>query len=529
MQVLYNAKIYTNDPQRQYQRASTLVINNDRVIELGDEANILAEYGSKARLRDMQGKTIWPGLIDAHLHLENYSLGRQRIDCETPSLNECLARVSTAAARLEAGSWVLGHGWNQNVWPEGFGTAAMLDIASPHNPVYLTSKSIHSAWANSQALALAGITSETEDPVDGTIQRDHTGKATGILFETAMEWIEKVIPPPSLAQVHTAINQAQSPLWQVGLTGVHDYDQARCFSALQLLNQAGSLRLRVVKGIPLPDLPHAIAIGLRSGFGNLMLRVGSIKLFADGALGPRTAAMLAPYEDEGSNSGVLMLDSERILEYGQEATSHGLSLAIHAIGDRANHEVINAFESLRDFETHNNLPHLRHRIEHVQVLHPADYNRLAQLGIVASMQPLHATSDMLIADRYWGRRARHSYAWRSLLDNDTILAFGSDAPVEVPNPFLGLHAAVTRCRVDGSPAPQGWYPEQRLALAEALNAYTVGAAYAAGMEGQQGKLAPGYLADLIVLDVDPFIIPPEQLATVKPLATMVGGEWVWEA
>jgi predicted amidohydrolase YtcJ len=238
--------------------------------------------------------------------------------------------------------------------------------------------------------------------------------------------------------------------------------------------------------------------------------------------------MLQPYEGEPENRGMLLLDAEEIFEKGRLAVENGLALAVHAIGDRANHEVLNAFAQLQSLPGIDRV-RLRHRIEHVQLLHPDDAGRLAQLGVIASMQPIHATSDMLMADRFWGERARQSYAWRTQLQKGAVLAFGSDAPVESPNPFWGIHAAVTRQRADGYPDLQGWFPEQRLAVSEALQAYTTGAAYAAGREHEQGRLAPGYLADLVVLDTDPFTCPPENLRNIQAQATMVGGEWVWRA
>ena len=341
-----------------------------------------------------------------------------------------------------------------------------------------------------------------------------------------------------------AIINAQSKLWELGLTGIHDFDGSVCFDALHHVHQNGALRLRVVKNIPVDELPHASALGLRSGFGDDYLRIGGIKAFTDGALGPLTAAMLQPYENDPDNLGMLLLDAEEILEYGQEAASAGLSMTVHAIGDRANHEALNAFEKLREFEMNilkgdrrqgtgylrhrSSVPRLlRHRIEHVQLLHPEDVPRLAQLGIIASMQPIHATSDMLMADQYWGERAAYGYAWKSQLNHGAVLAFGSDAPVESPNPFWGLHAAVTRQRPDGSPGPEGWYPQQRLNITEALRAYTYGATYTAGTEDHQGKLSPGYWADLVVLDIDPFTCDPSELHKIRPLRTMVGGEWVF--
>jgi hypothetical protein len=318
-------------------------------------------------------------------------------------------------------------------------------------------------------------------------------------------------------------------LWQIGLTGAHDFDRRLCFAALQVLHERGELSLRITKSLPLEDLEHAIALGLRTGFGDDLLRIGSIKAFADGALGPRTAAMLQPYEGEPDNRGMLLLDAEELFEHGRSAVQNGLSLAVHAIGDRANHEVLNALTQLRAVERQLSpeRPALRHRIEHVQIIHPDDAGRLVQAGIIASMQPIHATSDYLMADRYWGERSASAYAWRTMLEHDTPLAFGSDAPVESPNPFWGLHAAVTRQRPDGSPGTQGWYPEQRLSVIEALQGFTTGAAYAAGMEDRLGMLASGFLADLLVLDTDPFTSQPEALMDIRPLGTMVEGQWVY--
>jgi hypothetical protein len=288
------------------------------------------------------------------------------------------------------------------------------------------------------------------------------------------------------------------------------------------------LGLRVLKSIPLEDLPHAIGLGLRTGFGDDFLRIGSLKLFADGALGPHTAAMLEPFIDETENYGILNLDKEQVFEFGSRAVDHGISLAVHAIGDRANHEVLDGFAQVRKYEKIKAYPYLRHRIEHVQLLHPSDTGRLADLDLIASMQPIHAPSDLYMAEKSWGRRTAFSYAWRTQLDHGTRLAFGSDAPVESPNPFWGLHAAVTRQRADGSPGGSGWHSEQRLNIEEALLGFTQGPAYAAGMEQKTGMLREGYLADLIVLGQDPFECQPSELMDIKPLATMVAGEWVWE-
>ncbi|MEX2144115.1 MAG: amidohydrolase [Anaerolineales bacterium] len=529
MLILYNARVHTLDPQCPQAEALAIRLapeNQGCVLALGSLPELKQEFPN-AELLDMHGNTVLPGLTDAHVHFRQYSLGLTAVDCDTFTRAECLERVQTAAAVAQPGAWLRGHGWRQNGWAEGFGTAALLDAAAPRNPVYLSAASMHAAWANSAALKAAGITAQTPDPLNGQIQRDASGQATGILFEAAMQLVADAIPSTTLEEDCVAMLSAQSKLWSYGLTGLHDFDRARSFRALQTLRERGELKLRVLKHIPVESLSQAVELGLRSGFGDDLLRLGAVKVFADGALGPRTAAMLDPYESEPENRGMLFVDSEQLLEWGQRAALGGLSMTVHAIGDRAVHEVLDAFEQLRDFERNNGLPARRHRIEHVQVHHPDDQDRLGRLGLVASMQPLHATSDMLAAEKYWGERVQYSYGWKSQLDAGAVLAFGSDAPVESPNPFLGLHAAVTRRQVDGSPGPHGWLPEQRLSLAAALAAFTFGPAYLSGMETKLGRLAPGFLADLLVLDEDPFSIDPHELHHLQPKATMLGGEWVW--
>ncbi len=525
MNVLYNAKVYTLWEEKP--AATAVAIDSGRIIAVGSDPDVLALASRDSLVSDLHGRTVWPGLTDSHLHLQHYALGLNHIDCETGTRVECLSRVSQAAAKTSPAGWIRGHGWNQNDWPEGFGSAALLDKAAPDHPVYLTAKSLHAGWANSAALRLAGITAATPGPEDGVIQRDAAGNPTGILFESAMNLVEDIIPEPSQDEIIAAIRQAQPILWNMGLTGVHDFDRRACFQALQTLDGAGELKLRVVKSIPLENLSDAVAVGLKTGFGSDFLRIGSVKLFADGALGPQTAAMLQPYNNGKDNVGLLFLDAEQILEHGQLAAKSGLSLAIHAIGDRANHEVLKAYGQLRQFEQNMGLPHLQHRIEHVQVLRPDHLKRLAELGITASMQPIHATSDMDTADRYWGERARFAYAFNSLQERGTRLIFGSDAPVESPNPFWGLHAAVTRRRHTGYPSAEGWQPQERISLMQALEGYTLQPAAAAGWGQRLGRLAPGCYADLIVLPVDPFQVDPSGLFQLKPDRIMVAGEWVF--
>ncbi len=525
MKLLYNAYIHTQDPA--HPTESAIVIDRERIVAVGEANNLLPQYPN-AEKQNMEGRVILPGLTDAHLHLKNYALSLQKVDCETDTKEGCLRRVEERAKKASPGEWILGHGWNQNVWGI-WPTASELDSIAPNNPVYLTAKSLHAAWANTAALKLANVTSQTTDPQNGQIQRDDRGNTTGILLETAMELVGDVIPELTSHEIAEAMEKAQSRLWKMGLTGIHDFDRRDSFMALQQLHAQGRLKMRVLKNIPVELLDQAYDLGLQAGFGDDWLRIGSVKVFMDGALGPHTAAMFQPYVGEGENRGILNMDGEELFEHGRKAAQVGLGLTVHAIGDRANHEVLNAYEQLRKYEEKNHLPALRHRIEHVQVIHPDDAERLGRMNIIASMQPIHATSDMLMADAFWGERARLSYAWRTQLDHGARLALGSDAPVESPNPFRGLHAAVTRRRADGSPSAEGWYPEQKLTMAEAVEGYTLGPAYAANMETRLGRIAPGYLADLIVLEAsqDPFTCNADELLEMQSSATMVGGEWVY--
>ena len=524
MKLIYNAHIYTQNESQP--TASAIVIDRERIIAVGD-ADVLSSQYPNAEKQDLGGRFILPGLTDAHIHIRHYSLSLQRIECETDTKEECLRRVAERVNTAKPGEWILGHGWNQNTWNEWL-TAAELDAVAPNNPVYLTAKSYHAGLVNTAAMKLANITNQTPDPQNGGLQRDESGNITGVLLETAMELADKAIPEPSVNELASAIEKAQPILWKMGLTGVHDFDRRDSFMALQQLHMQNKLKLRVLKNIPMELLDQAYELGLRGGFGDDMLRIGNVKVFMDGALGPHTAAMFKPYEGEENNRGILNMDGEELFEHGRKAAGVGLGMTVHAIGDRANHETLDAFEQLRNYEKENGVPHMRHRIEHVQLLHPDDAARLGKLNVVASMQPIHAISDMKMADDFWGERANLSYAWRTQLDSGARLAFGSDAPVDSPNPFLGLHAAVTRRRADGSPSAAGWYPEQKLTLAEAWLAYTLGPAYAAYMEDRLGKLAPNHLADLIVLEKDPFTCDPDELLTVQSSATMVNGEWVYQ-
>lgn len=524
--ILFGGPILTLDPANP--SAEALAIGHGEILAVGGRQEVERWAGPATEAIDLRGSTVLPGLIDAHLHLSQLAASLDGVDCATPAKVECLQRVRERAASLPAGEWILGHGWDQNEWGT-YGTAAELDAVAPGHPVYLSAKSLHAAWVNSRALERARIDAETPDPEGGRIGRGADGTPNGILFESAMRLVTAVIPRPGIERLSAQLLRAQDNLLRLGLTAVHDFDGPDLLRALQLLRERGQLRLRVVKHIPVDHLPACLELGLRTGFGDPWLRIGNVKVFADGALGPRTAAMLDPYDGEPDNLGLLLIEREALVELGQRAAAAGLALAVHAIGDRANRVVLDAFEDLRKWERTHRLEQLRHRIEHLQLLHPDDIARVAQLQLVASMQPIHATSDRTMAERYWGNRVRTAYAWRSLSQAGAILAFGSDAPVESPNPFWGLHAAVTRQRRDEPTSRQGWLPEQTLDLPQALLGYTQGPAWAAGSQRHQGRLSPGSWADLIVLPDNPFDLQPAKLPHLLPKATMVGGEWAFRS
>ena len=526
MHILYNARLYL--PNTADNPSTAIAIDGDRIVAVGSDDELLASAPTGSSKLNMEGKTVWPGLTDSHLHLQMYGAFLSQVDCETATKQECLHRVAQKAMETPEGEWILGHGWNQNVWESGFGSAADIDEITSRHPVYLTDKALHSGWANSLALQLAGVNSQTADPEGGSIQRDTQGAPTGILFENAVRLVEAIIPPVSKTLLKNSLLAAQESLLRYGITSVHDFDGIECFAALQELDLEKKLMLRVCKGIPFTHLDDAIALHLRTGFGNDHLWLGSVKLFADGALGPQTAAMLAPYEGSSSDYGTLLLTADEVFEIGIRAVNSGMSLATHAIGDRATNQVLNGYGMLREYERQNQLPQLRHRVEHLQLMHPTDILKPRQLNITASMQPLHLTSDMHTADKYWGKRARYGYMLNTILQSGAPLIFGSDAPVESPNPFLGIHAAVTRTRSDGSPSEAGWYPKEKISLAQAVTAYTQTPAEIAGKSGKIGILRPGSKADLIVLKQDPFTIPASELYSIRPTAVMVDGQWVVE-
>ncbi|HMQ34365.1 MAG TPA: amidohydrolase [Chloroflexaceae bacterium] len=534
--VLYNGPIYTFDPGQPVARA--LAIRDGRVFAVGTEGRVQAAVaGQRGETINLRGRAVVPGLTDAHVHIVFQGLtAREARLGEAASLDDALAVVAGRARDLPPGAWLRGWGWDHIPWGRRWPTRADLDAVCPDRPAMLTRKDGHSLWVNSRALALAGVTADTPDPAGGQIQRDRDGEPTGVLLESAMELVRAVVPPVTEEERLDALRAALAEALSYGITSVHippgtnHASGPEALRALQTLRARGQLAVRALAYLAQPDLEGALAMGLRSGLGDRWVRLGGLKLFADGSLGSESAEMLSHYEGR-RHTGIATLPYEQLEDLVCRANMGGISVAVHAIGDAANRKVLDAIERARQAreQAGPDAPPLAlpNRIEHVQVIHQKDLPRLAQLEVIASMQPIHCTSDIEAADALWGPRCALAYAWRSLKDSGATLAFGSDAPVETMNPWRGVHAAVTRQRPGGHPAG-GWYPEQRLSAEEALLAYCVGPAIASGEAAEKGRLTVGALADMAVLTGDPLRSAPAELHAITAAMTIVEGKVAFE-
>ena len=528
-QILINGCIRTLEPNKII--VTALAITRDRISAIGSDSEIIQLAGNNTSVINLRERLVIPGMIDAHCHFDHFARQENDIYAGQPSKQQIIQIVANQAKITPQGQWITGHGWDHNRWGEDVPSASDLDIAAPNNPVYLTGHSMHISWANSAALNKAHVDASTPDPPGGMISRNESGDPNGIFYETASDLISAVMPELSVNAVANNMRFAQEKLWKTGLTGLHDYDPRISFSALKQMSQDNTLGLRITKNMPAVLIDEVISEGLYTGFGDKWLRIGGIKVFMDGALGARTASMLEPYELDSNNYGIVVTEEDELFSIAKRANTNNLAMTVHAIGDRANREVLNVYEKLRQNEIkHGHMPSkLRHRIEHVQLLHPDDYHRLGSSQIIASMQPIHATSDMDLAEKYWGKRISGSYAWRTQINAGAILVFGSDAPVESINPMWGIHAAVTRRKRTTNIGDSGWQSHQCLTVDEALRAYTVGPAYAAYLENDLGTLKPGKLADLVVLDQDIYCCNPLEIHSTNVLGTMIDGKWKYRS
>jgi len=517
--VITGARIYTLDERRPI--ASALAVKDGRIVYVGDDAGVITAISTHHI--HAHGATIVPGLIDAHGHMQALGTALETFDLrDVKSVAEVAAIVKEEAARRRPGEWIRGRGWDQTNWGARFPSAADLDAAAPANPVCLGRVDGHAIWVNRQALALAGITAQTPDPAGGRILRAATGEPSGVLIDKAMALVERSIPAPSAAEIRRRIARAARECARFGLTSVHDAGvTAGDLDAYRDLIAHGELPVRVYAMIGgAGDLWQRVLergpeIGDR-------LTVRAIKLIADGALGSRGAALLEPYSDDAGNTGLLMLTRDQIAQVAKEAKAHGFQVATHAIGDRANRTVLGAYGTAL-----GGANDLRFRIEHAQVVAPADFDLFRKFSIIASVQATHATSDMRWAEARLGpERVKGAYAWRRFLGLGVAVANGSDFPVESPNPLAGFYAAITRQNRNGEPVA-GWFPEQRMTREEALRSWTQGGAFAAFEEGSKGSLAVGKLADFVVLSADIMRVPPREILNARVTMTVVGGEVVY--
>jgi predicted amidohydrolase YtcJ len=510
------------------QRFTGLVFDLGKVVETGDSKALHRKY-SDAQMIEGRGKTLLPGLIDSHGHVIDLGFEGVRINLTgSASLKEAQDRIKAYSAANPDRSWALGGGWNQVQWNLGrFPTARELDLAVADRPAVLTRIDGHAEWLNTKALAAAGIDRATADPVGGRIERDAAGNPTGVLVDKAMDLIDGFIPPPSVAERRAALKAALAHMNSVGLTAVGDAgDTAPVIALYKEMADQGQLTVRVYAMIEDtgPDFETLSKSGPLIGYGRDRLTVRSVKLYADGALGSRGAALLAPYSDKPDQRGLLLMTDNAMEHKIETALKAGYQVNIHAIGDAANHQVLDAFEAAYQAGGGRQL---RNRVEHAQVVALSDIPRFKQLDLIASMQPTHATSDKNMAESRIGKeRLKGAYAWHTFLAQGTRIAAGSDFPVESDNPFFGLHAAVTR--TDHGNEPQGgWHIEQAMTLEEAFRAFTLDAAYAQHQENSIGSLETGKWADFIVVDRDPFKIPPADLWKIKVEQTWVAGERVY--
>jgi predicted amidohydrolase YtcJ len=520
--------IYTNDPKHPW--ADAMAVRDEKILCVGSISQIMLECGG-AESEDvvhLKGSFVMPGFNDAHVHIGGAARDKLALVLnDTTSVDDVLKLVKDAAVKHPPGDWIVGSGWDQSRYPDQkFPTRLELDQAAPNNPVYLDHISGHIAVANSLALKHAEITSETPNPPGGEIGRFADGEPDGLLKENATEMVEQRIPDPSDEERKKGIALIFEELARNGVTSVQDNSKWEDFLAYTELKQEKKLTVRITEWLSFldstDDLQNKRAQG---GSTDPWLRTGALKGFIDGALGTHTAALLAPYSDDPSTSGMLLLDPEKLKALAIERDRLGFQIAFHAIGDKANRVALDTFESVLRL---NPTRDRRDRIEHAQVVAPEDIPRFGKLQVIASMQPCHETNDMRWAEQRLGpERSKGAYAWKSLQDAGAKLAFGTDYDVEPINPLRGLYACVTREAIEGGP-PGGWIPEQKLPLADCVSAYTTGSAYAEFMDGKKGELKVGELADFIVLSQDLTKITPQEILKTQVLRTVVGGKTVFQ-
>ncbi len=526
--IVTNGRIYTVDPNRPF--VDALVIKDGRVLFTGSTRLAESYKGTATQVIDLDGKTVIPGMIDAHAHLSGLGSALRNVDLVgTTSYDEVIARVAARAREVPPGSWIVGRGWDQNDWPDTrFPTHEALSRAVPNHPVYLTRVDGHAALVNAAAMRAAGVAKDTRDTQGGRLERNADGTPTGVLIDDAMGHVGRRIPETTADELRKGTEAALAEVNRWGLTSVHDAGVSRRQIALyEEIAKEGRFTLRSYIMIQPDDSSLATFFGRgpQSGLYDGHLWIRSIKAYADGALGSRGAALLEPYSDDPHTTGLTRIQPDRLRHVAVEALKHGFQLNTHAIGDRGNRMVLDAYEAALDSVPSGDH---RFRIEHAQIIHSDDVPRFSELGVIPAMQSSHQTSDMYWAGNRLGQaRLLGSYAWRSLLNTGVVIPNGSDFPVEQVNPLISFHAAFTRQDARNWPVG-GWFPQERMTREEALKSMTIWAAYAGFMDKDVGSLEQGKYADFVILDQDIMQVPPELVLKTRVLATYLGGKAVYE-
>lgn len=524
--IVHNGRVYTVDPAQPW--AEAIAICGERIVAVGKSVDVLSSARPSARRMDLQGRLVVPGFNDSHVHLIDGATELVEVNLRSASsAAEVAGRLQAYVATQPKGRWILGGFWDHEVWPgQKLPTRADIDRVTPDHPIFVQRLDGHMALANSLALRLAGITRGTQVPDGGAIVMDQAGEPTGLLKDNAMSLVTRVVPPPGLDETLAKARAGLAHAARLGVTTVQDMTtDATQLAAYQRLRASGELPVRITSHQN-RSIDGLVAAGIRSGFGDDWLRIGGVKMFADGSMGSGTAAFFAPYADDPSTAGLLIQPADVLETQMREADAAGFQLVVHAIGDKANASVLDILERLQKSRGRADR---RSRIEHAQVVRDADKARFTALGVIASIQPSHCIDDMRWAEKRIGRaRSAQAYDFTSFVTAGARIAFGTDWFVEPLDPMLGLYAAVTRQFPDGTPEG-GWFPEERLTLPQAIEFYTAGSAYAEFADTRKGRLTPGYLADLVVLSKNLFEIPPREFLTTKPVLTIVGGRIAFQA
>lgn len=531
--IVEHARIWTVDPARP--EAEAVAVLDGRIVAVGADAEIRPWRGSRTRVVDAGGRRLLPGFNDAHVHFSDGGASLVAVQLnDATSAAEFARRIGAQAKNTPSGGWILAGNWDETKWsPAQLPTRQLIDAVTPDNPVSVSRYDGHMVLVNSKALALAGITAQTPDPPGGVIVRDASGEPTGALKDAAISLVDRVVPAPTRVERRAAIERALREAAALGVTSVQDmanpplaYDDLAVLA--ELLGE-GKLTARVYVAPLITGVEDQAKLGIRRAFGSPWLRIGAVKGYADGSLGSRTAYFFEPFLDQPDNRGLLsdmMQPLSRMREYMLRADATGLQVCTHAIGDAAISTVLDLYEEV---EKAGGARDRRWRIEHAQHMAAKDFERFARLKIIASMQPYHAIDDGRWAEARIGHdRASRTYAFRTFRNHGVRLAFGTDWPVAPLNPMLTLYAATTRATLDDR-NPGGWFPEQKLTIEEAIESYTLGSAYAEFQEHQKGSIAPGKLADFVLLSEDLLHLPPSELRRVRVLRTWVGGAEVYNA